>query len=422
MKKKAVRKTVSKKTLKPKQKSQSQKPTTQKTPSRISSKAAKTSPKIPKSKKKSKPSKSSGTLEFFPLQLVVMNESGKVLKRPTTKNRVIYGIQKGKLIKTLNRVPQPYIKAEAEAMKEKLNVSQGEKGSKTSQVFFEVKTNEILKDENGNPIIRKVKIGTKKVLQKNGKRKSVAIYKEVPTYRIKIQSKPPTKNQEWRQVIYQDGKRLRTIHPYFQKRDTYERVTAEILNRNQATSIKGISARTIKAFQITSKLHGKTLAQAIKAFQPPVSDKWLKRNKIEHIVVYGTAQIKTSSGETHEIKFNEHSKRFAYIPTSLGRSLRMALARMGKTFTAPAMLKQIGAKIDRKYKGKSHTTKAKNEKFSFAMLMTNVGNKNVLKHKLDHVTNITIDMKIEFMRDDLPVKPKRKALKKKSAKKKGTKK
>jgi hypothetical protein len=237
------------------------------------------------------------------------------------------------------------------------SASAQEKGKPLRLAFFQTRTDEVLKTKTGR---------VRKKVVKSGPRKGTL----VPIYRTKIEFARPKKNVKWRTLLYEDGHFQSAIQPYFQKRSAYEEVKAEVLNKIGFTSFEEKQKRFLAGFNTGSvRLQGKTLTEALRHIQPPVSNLWLKKNKvvlkffkknrIGNIHVDGNVYVTVGGKSQAPIPIRAVVRYMGELPGEIGRAIRASLADKGATYTNPVELAKIEARVEKKYRKSKGGLKSK---------------------------------------------------------------
>lgn len=286
-------------------------------------------------KKSSKSQKSSGvspSLKAFP-----MKGKRKRLK-PATGEPVIYGIQVGRKLTPIDMKPQPFRSQDLIDLNQMLKTSGTVQGTIPRLAFYEVGTGEIEKTKSGKEKKRIIRGGPLKG-------KQALVEKTVLRFRV------PNYGVKWRQLLYSGGTFERAAQSYRQVRNKYESIKADALAKIGFTSFKEARPRLAGALEVKEvKLKGRTLTEAIRQIQVPVSQKWLKKNKVyvgqlgkaqgDNIAVVGNIVV-TSKGKKETIPVNVRVKYLSDITNEIGRQLRTRLANQGMSYTSPRELTSI---------------------------------------------------------------------------------
>jgi hypothetical protein len=242
------------------------------------------------------------------------------------------------------------------------SASAQEKGQALRLAFFQTRTDEVLKTPTGRERKRVVKSGPQKGTL-------------VPIYRTRISFSRPKKTEKWRTLLYEDGHFQRAIQPFFQKRSAYEEIKAEVLNKIGFSSFEEKIKRFLAGFNTGSvRLKGKTLTEALRHIQPPVSNLWLKKNKVVlkffkknkvgNIHVDGNVYVTVGGKVQEPIPIRAVVRYMGELPSEIGRAIRASLADKGATYTNPIELAKIEARVEKKYrktKGGLNSKKAAEE-------------------------------------------------------------
>ena len=290
------------------------------------------------------------------IRAVALSPDGKPLKKASGQ-AVTYGIQSEsrgrKEIHPIAMPPQSFRKHDLEALDKLLKTSADAQGKPIpSLAFFQVTIpGEFEATPTGKVKRKEIQAGPLK-----GKR--------VPIQKTRLQFDPPDKSDAWRQLYYEGGEFSHAIHKNLQKRNTYEIVKSSLLGKEGFTKFSDAHSRFVGGF-VTKNVHlrGRTLTEALRQIQVPVSAKWLKKNKvvvdkfrerqIGNITVDGSVKVKTTeAGERVEknIPVKVSVRYLADITNEVGRAIRQRLADQGSTFTTPRELALIEAGAWRKLK------------------------------------------------------------------------
>lgn len=291
---------------------------------------------------------SSGT----PLQAVPLHPSTqRKLKTPSSKT-VVYGIQQGKKLLPLEMQPQKFSKKDLQEFQKMLSAASAAQGKKglPRLAFFQVRSEEVERTPTGK--VKKVKV-------KSGPKKGTL----APIYKTEIKFRKPRKEIKWRTLLYEGNRFERSVQPYFQERDKYEVVKADVLNKIGFTSFEEKERRFVAGFETGKvRLQGKTLTQALRHIQPPVSSLWLKKkkvilkffkkNKIGNIFVDGSVYVTANGKVQKPIPVKAIVRYMGDLPSELGRAIREHLADTGATYTSPKDLAEIESRIEAKYRSR----------------------------------------------------------------------
>lgn len=304
------------------------------------------------------------------LKAIPLSPTGKPLK-PDTKQPVIYGIQEKKgrktVIRKIDMAPQPYLPADLLALNELVKRSAiAQESAKPKLAFFQVK----VPDE-----FEKTKAGrTKKVVIKAGPLKG----KRVPVPKTVLKFEVPPEGEEWRQLYYEGAKFSHAIQKNLQTRNAYEVVKSEMLGREGFSRFKDAHSRFAGGYEIKNvTLRGRTLTEALRQIQVPVSSLWLKdkkvilekfrHNQIGNIFVQGNVGV-TAKGQRFNIPLEISARYLTDLPNEIGRAIRQRMADRGVTFTTPRELALIEQGAWRKLKALRGGLKSERAKREIARL------------------------------------------------------
>jgi hypothetical protein len=306
-----------------------------------SPKTSKTSPEF------LKPATSGKALTVIPL-----TPTGKRLK-PDTKQPVIYGIREKKgrkvTVKKIQMAPQPFLPSDLKALNDLVQRSANAQDSHAPKLaFFQTK----VPDEFERTPSGKIKRYTIKAGPLKGKR--------VPIPKTVLKFETPEEGSEWRQLFYEGPKFSHAIQKNLQARNTYEVVKSEMLGQEGFTRFKEAHSRFAGGYEIKNvTLHGRTLTEALRQIQVPVSSLWLKDkkvilekfrdNQIGNIFVQGNVGV-TAKGKRFNIPLEISARYLTDLPNEIGRAIRQRLADRGVTFTTPRELALIEQGAWRKLK------------------------------------------------------------------------
>lgn len=412
-------------------------------------KASKTkSPPAPASKTalKSKPSPKTraASLSFLKdesfgkkIHAITLTTDGKPSKKSLGKP-VVYGIQvetagKKKKILPLQMSPQTFRKHDLEALNNMLKTSAAAQGKAIpSLAFFQVVVpGEYEKTPTGRIKRRMIGAGPLKGQM-------------APIPKTRLQFDPPTPSEAWRQLYYEGAEFSHAIHKNLQTRNAYETVKSTLLSQEGFTKFSDAHSRFVGGF-VSKNVHlkGKTLTEALRHLQVPVSSKWLKKNKvvidtfrdrqIGNITVDGSVKVKTrEDGERVEknIPVKVSVRYLADVANEVGRTIRQKLADQGSTFTSPRELALIEAGAWRKLKamrGGLRSQRAQRElqrltqpgvspktpKLSRALKAIAKGKMKPGNFPLHETDDVSVNLRFSFYRDPLAKAPKEKGRKKK---------
>lgn len=419
--------------------SQTKKPTPSKPKSTPRKKA------IPKAKSAPSPKPSEKSRNFLKsafskpnLTALPLTPSGKTLKTAIGK-QVIYGIREkrnGKtVIRKLDMAPQLFRKADLESLNSLVNRSATAQESREPKLaFFQTKVEgEFERTKTGRVKTHVVKAGPLK-----GQR--------VPVYKTEMRFDVPPPGSEWRQLFYNHNKFSHAIQKNLQTRNTYEVVRSEMLGKEGFTAFKEAHSRFAGGYEIRDvTLKGRTLTEALRQIQVPVSSLWLKDkkvilekfrdNQIGNIFVKGTVNV-TSKGNRFDIPIEISARYLTDLPNEIGRAIRQRLADKGSTFTTPRELAAIEQGAWRKLKalrGGLKTERARRElsrltqpglnpkapKLKAALERIAKGKQSGDDFPLSVTDEVNVNLRFSFYRDPLAKDSKKK---KGTRKKRGTKK
>lgn len=331
----------------------------------------------PARKSPSSPKKKSTSRNFLDaeslspkLKAIPLSATGKKLTKASA-GPVIYGIQetrgKGKSAKTITRkldmAPQAFRKEDLQALEKLLKTSADAQGKITPNLaFFQVKVpGEFERTKSGR---------IKRVTVKAGPLKG----QKVPVYKTEMKFEPPPESAEWRQLFYQGNKFSHAIHKNFQTRNKYEYVKSEMLGKEGFSKFDEAHSRFVGGYETRDvTLKGRTLTEALRQIQVPVSSLWLKEkkvvlekfrdNQIGNIFVRGNVAVK-AKGQRYDIPLEISARYLTDLPNEIGRAIRQRLADRGVTYTTPrelAMIEQGAWKKLKAYRGGLKTERARRE-------------------------------------------------------------
>jgi hypothetical protein len=418
-------------------------PATKKQASKTKSKpkpAPKTAPKSPRSPKKSKQSREflKPALSKKTLTAIPLTPAGKPLKSATNK-AVIYGYREkrgGKtIIRKLDMAPQVYRKSDLEALNQLLERSVTAQESNAPKLaFFQTKIpGEFEKTKTGR---------IKRVTLKAGPLKG----KKVPVFKTEIRFDVPEAGSEWRQLLYNGNKFSHAIQKNLQTRNTYEVVKSEMLGKEGFTKFEEAHSRFAGGYEIKDvSLRGRTLTEALRQIQVPVTSLWLKDkkvilekfrdNQIGNIFVKGNVAV-TAKGQRFNLPVEISARYLTDLPNEIGRAIRQRLADKGATFTTPRELAAIEQGAWRKLKalrGGLKTERARREMSRLTQPGINPkapklkshlekiarGTQSPADFPLQTTDEVKVNLRFSFYRDPLAKTEKKKKGKRK--KKRGTK-
>jgi hypothetical protein len=406
----------------------------------------------PKTKSKSAPSpkKPKSSPDFLKaassktnLTAIPLTPGGKPLKSPTNK-AVIYGYREkrgGKtIVRKLDMAPQTYRKSDLEALNQLLKRSATAQESNAPKLaFFQTKIpNEFEKTKTGR---------IKRVTLKAGPLKG----KRVPVFKTEIRFALPEAGSEWRQLLYVGNKFSHAIQKNLQTRNTYEVVKSEMLGKEGFTKFEEAHSRFAGGYEIKDvSLRGRTLTEALRQIQVPVTSLWLKDkkvilekfrdNQIGNIFVKGNVAV-TAKGQRFNLPIEISARYLTDLPNEIGRAIRQRLADKGATFTTPRELAAIEQGAWRKLKalrGGLKTERARREMSRLTQPGINPKAPKLKSHleriakaiasgtespddfPLRTTDEVKVNLRFSFYRDPLAKTEKKKKGKRKS-KKRGTK-
>lgn len=405
--------------------------------------------RAPKTKQKSAPSptKSKQSSDFLKEgwskknipTAIPLTPAGKPLKSPTNK-AVIYGYREkrgGKtIIRKLDMAPQTYRKSDMEALNQLLKRSViAQESSAPKLAFFQTKIpGEFEKTKTGR---------IKRVTLKAGPLKG----KRVPVFKTELRFDLPEAGAEWRQLLYNGNKFSHAIQKNLQTRNTYEVVKSEMLGKEGFTKFEEAHSRFAGGYEIKDvSLRGRTLTEALRQIQVPVTSLWLKDkkvildkfrdNQIGNIFVKGNVAV-TAKGQRFNLPIEISARYLTDLPNEIGRAIRQRLADKGATFTTPRELAAIEQGAWRKLKalrGGLKTERARREmarltqpginpkapKLRSHLQKITKGTEAPADFPLKTTDEVKVNLRFSFYRDPLAKTEKKKKGKRKP-KKRGTK-
>lgn len=180
---------------------------------------------------------------------------------------------------------------------------------KSNFVLYEQKTNYVLRDEKGAPVI-----GSKG--------------QKLRQYKLS----PGSTKAETRPILFSGGKRRRATDVVFRKRSPRELVDA-----TQITSVKEFNV-----WHRDIRFTGETLAETVKNIQVDLSKEEIKRHNIDTIFYNVVLKIKGRD----PIIINESMPVYVNYTHSISRSIRFSLANKGLRFTSLFVLNNFAAAAD----------------------------------------------------------------------------
>lgn len=402
----------------------------------------KTKLKSAPSPKKSK--KSSDFLKGVPSSkniptAIPLTPAGKVLKSPINK-AVIYGYRDkrgGKtIVRKLEMAPQPFRKADLEALNQLLKRSViAQESNAPKLAFFQTKIpGEFEKTKTGR---------IKRVTLKAGPLKG----KRVPVFKTELRFEAPGAGSEWRQLLYVGNKFSHAIQKNLQTRNTYEIVKSELLGKEGFTRFEEAHSRFAGGYEIKDvSLRGRTLTEALRQIQVPVTALWLKDkkvilekfrdNQIGNIFVQGNIAV-TAKGQRFNLPIEISARYLTDLPNEIGRAIRQRLADKGATFTTPRELAAIEQGAWRKLKalrGGLKTERARREmqrltqpginpkapKLKSHLKRIAKGSESPEDFPLKTTDEVKVNLRFSFYRDPLAKTEKKKKRVARKSKKRGT--
>lgn len=392
---------------------------------------AKRSPRSPKSSKASrdflKSAFSANNLTAIPL-----TPTGKRLKK-VTGEQVIYGIRERKgnqvQVRKIDMAPQTFRKSDLEALNDLVKRSATAQESLNPKLaFFQVKVPDEYERTPGGRV--------KRVKLKAGPLKGQA----VPVPKTVLQFEPPEEGSEWRQLYYEGPKFSHAIQKNLQERNTYEVVKSEMLGKEGFSQFKEVHSRFAGGYEIRDvSLKGRTLTEALRQIQVPVSSLWLKDkkvilekfrdNQIGNIFVKGNVNV-NAKGKRFDIPIEISARYLTDLPNEIGRAIRQRLADKGVTFTTPRELAMIeqgawrklkalrgGLKSERARREMSRLTQPgiepKSPKLKTHLHRIAAGQETVDDFPLATSDNVKVNLRFSFYRDPLAKTEKKKKGKRK---------
>ncbi len=392
-------------------------------------------PKPANDKKSSRSPKKSNTSRDFlksafsanNLTVIPLTPGGKPLKK-VIGEQVIYGIRekKGKSIRIrkIDMAPQLFRKddlADLNGLVKRSATAQESNNPKLA--FFQVKIpDEYERTSAGR--VRRVKL-------KAGPLKG----RMVPVPKTVMEFKTPPEGSEWRQLYYEGPKFSHAIQKNLQERNVYEVVKSEMLGQEGFSTFKEIHSRFAGGYEIRDvTLKGRTLTEALRQIQVPVSSLWLKDkkvildkfrdNQIGNIFVKGTVNV-TAKGKRFDIPIEISARYLTDLPNEIGRAIRQRLADKGVTFTTPRELALIeqgawrklkslrgGLKSERARREMSRLTQPgidpKAPKLKAHLHRIAAGTQTVDDFPLQSSDNVKVNLRFSFYRDPLAKTEKKK--------------
>ena len=370
---------------------------------------------------------------------IPLTPAGKPLKSPTNK-AVIYGYREKRgsktIIRKLDMAPQTFRKADLESLNQLLKRSVIAQESNVPKLaFFQTKIpGEFEKTKTGR---------IKRVTLKAGPLKG----KRVPVFKTEIRFDQPEAGAEWRQLLYVGNKFSHAIQKNLQTRNTYEVVKSEMLGREGFTKFEEAHSRFAGGYEIKDvSLRGRTLTEALRQIQVPVTSLWLKDkkvildkfrdNQIGNIFVKGNVAV-TAKGQRFNLPIEISARYLTDLPNEIGRAIRQRLADKGATFTTPRELAAIEQGAWRKLKalrGGLKTERARREMSRLTQPGINPKAPKLKSHleriakgmqapedfPLKTTDEVKVNLRFSFYRDPLAKTEKKKKGKRKP-KKRGTK-
>ncbi len=392
---------------------------------------AKKSPRSPKSSKGSpdflKSAFSPKTLTVIPL-----SATGKTLKKVTSEP-VTYGIRERKgrkfQVRKIEMSPQPFQRSDLEALNDLVKRSATAQESNSPKLaFFQVK----VPDQFERTAAGRVK----KMRLKAGPLKGQL----VPVPKTVLKFETPPEGSEWRQLYYAGNKFSHAIQKNLQSRNTYEVVKSEMLGKEGFSQFKEAHSRFAGGYEIRDvTLKGRTLTEALRQIQVPVSSLWLKDkkvilekfrdNQIGNIFVKGNVNV-TAKGKRFDIPLEISARYLTDLPNEIGRAIRQRLADKGVTFTTPRELAMIeqgawrklkalrgGLKSERARREMSRLTQPgiepKSPKLKTHLHRIASGIETVDDFPLQTSDNVKVNLRFSFYRDPLAKADKKKKGKRK---------
>lgn len=427
--------TAAKKTPKSASK-KSEKPQASKTKSPPKRKPAnvKKSPRSPKSTKASRDFLKSA-FSASGLTAIPLTPTGKPLKKATGE-QVIYGIRERKgnkvQVRKIDMAPQTFRPADLQALNELVKRSATAQESLNPKLaFFQVKVPDEYERTPGGRV--------KRVKLKAGPLKGQA----VPVPKTVLEFSPPEEGSEWRQLYYEGPKFSHAIQKNLQERNTYEVVKSEMLGKEGFSQFKEVHSRFAGGYEIRDvSLKGRTLTEALRQIQVPVSSLWLKDkkvilekfrdNQIGNIFVKGNVNV-NAKGKRFDIPIEISARYLTDLPNEIGRAIRQRLADKGVTFTTPRELAMIeqgawrklkalrgGLKSERARREMSRLTQPgiepKSPKLKTHLHRIASGIETVDDFPLATSDNVKVNLRFSFYRDPLAKTEKKKKGKRKKKK------
>lgn len=370
------------------------------------------------------------------LTAIPLTPTGKKLKK-VTGEQVIYGIRERKgnkvQVRKIDMAPQTFRKSDLDALTELVKRSATAQESLNPKLaFFQVKVpDEYERTPSGR---------VKRYRLKAGPLKGQA----VPVPKTVLQFDPPEEGTEWRQLYYEGPKFSHAIQKNLQARNTYEVVKSEMLGKEGFSQFKEVHSRFAGGYEIRDvTLKGRTLTEALRQIQVPVSSLWLKDkkvilekfrdNQIGNIFVKGNVNV-TAKGKRFDIPIEISARYLTDLPNEIGRSIRQRLADKGVTFTTPrelAMIEQSawrklkalrgGLKSERARREMSRLTQPgiepKSPKLKTHLHRIASGAETVEDFPLATSDNVKVNLRFSFYRDPLAKTEKKKKGSRKKKKK-----
>ncbi len=300
------------------------------------------------------------------LTVIPLKPDGTTLNTPFNK-RVIYGIREKKGTKTtirkIDMAPQVFRREDLEALTSLVKRSATAQESNNPKLaFFQTKIpGEFERTKTGR---------IKRVTVKAGPLKG----KRVPVFKTEMRFEVPKDGAEWRQLFYHGNKFSHAIQKNLQTRNKYEVVRSEMLGKEGFSEFKEAHSRFAGGYEIRDvTLKGRTLTEALRQIQVPVSSLWLKDkkvilekfkdNQIGNIFVKGNVAV-TAKGKRFDLPVEISARYLTDLPNEIGRAIRQRLADRGVTFTTPrelAAIEQGAWNKLKKLRGGLKTEKARRE-------------------------------------------------------------
>jgi hypothetical protein len=412
-------------------KSESPRPSKTKSPPKQKPANAKRSPRSPKKSKASRDFLKSA-FSATGLSAIPLTTTGKPLKK-VTGEQVIYGIRERKgnkvQVRKIDMAPQLFRRADLDALNDLVKRSATAQESLNPKLaFFQVKVPDEYERTPGGRV--------KRVKLKAGPLKGQA----VPVPKTVLEFVPPEEGSEWRQLYYEGPKFSHAIQKNLQARNTYEVVKSEMLGKEGFSQFKEVHSRFAGGYEIRDvSLKGRTLTEALRQIQVPVSSLWLKDkkvilekfrdNQIGNIFVKGNVNV-NAKGKRFDIPIEISARYLTDLPNEIGRAIRQRLADKGVTFTTPRELAMIeqgawrklkalrgGLKSERARREMSRLTQPgiepKSPKLKTHLHRIASGIETVDDFPLATSDNVKVNLRFSFYRDPLAKTEKKKKGKRK---------